>query len=260
MGVINDLRDANNALEDFVAGKGYKRQQSTFTVSPIYTHNRIPGFDHTSPATEAEKSVYNSVMNFFEGSKDGEFEIYKPGTNERITLREWQQATEDEGVTAKSSKGQGEMMKDGVPKDFKVTSVGFGTIAPNGMTGSPTIEVKFDSDYGGGSFRVPVDDALQIPGITEWANSNYVQFKGDIEQRVGNGMTSGSIPYTNRAGKKGEMVYRKSPTGETQVSFNTEGLESSGFMNINSKDFADFSNELDYSYDMSSTLSKFDRD
>lgn len=260
MGVINELRDANSALEDFVKGRGYERQQSTFTVSPIYTHGRIPGFDHSKTASEAEKNTYASLVKFFDGSEDGEFEIYKPGTNEKITLREWQAATQDEGITPKSSKGPGEMMKDGVPPSFKVSSIGFGTIAPNGMTGEPTIEVKFDSDYGGGSFRVPINDNLQVPGLSDWANSNYIKFKGDIEQRVGNGMKNGSVPYSTKTGKKGEMVFRQSPTGDTQVSFVTEGMESSGFMNINSKDFADFSNDLEYSYDMSSTLTKFGRD
>lgn len=276
-GSITDLSAANEALQNFAVGKGYKRKPQNATYTPRFIQGRIPGYsDNTKGiASQQEKALMASIAGFLE-SNEGDYQIYNPkfGQNTPGGLFGMGSQPEPKMISMKDAILEGKDVKAGT---FKIDpgNVAYSYNAPNGYIGNPTMEVGYTySDSDGkevrGSYRMPISDDFRVPGVNSpvsfpdqngvtqqyqgWANQNHVAFKGNIEGRATEGLPNGSVSYKTPNGQKGSIEYRTNSSGGIETRFVTAGATPSDFYDINSASFAKIANDLTFGYGMDETL------
>lgn len=276
MGSINDLEQANKALQNFAVGRGYKRKPQNATYTPRLIQGRIPGFsDNTKGiASEQEKALMTSIAGFLEAN-EGDYQIYNPRFGEMTGgFLGMGSQPEPKMISMKDAILEGKEIKAGT---FKIDpgNVAYSYNSPNGYIGNPTMEVGYTySDSDGkevrGSYRMPISDDFRVPGVNApvsfsdkngvtqqyqgWANQNHVAFKGNIEGRATEGLPNGSVSYKTPDGKNGSIEYRTNSSGGIETRFVTDGGTPSDFYDINSASFAKIANDLTFGYGMDETL------
>jgi len=215
----HELDNAIREREEFIKVEAKQDPIGPEIETRVELTNAQAIFNRGAASKNLGQSIDRGIKTYFE-SPNSTLPIYSPNTDDLTTLGELQ----EQGV---------------IPEDAKYASHGLSITPPNGLLGR-VLQINYSSEEEeNGSYIVPLDQAVKIPELANYFNTNYMQAVSEIarfENMEVVGMNR-QIPFSSAIGVNGYIEVEYKGLSKPQARFVIPDKEEGEYMNVYGDDF-----------------------